>query len=433
MTMGCNCSFSAVTGTIAADPSRHVNYVTGMILGVDDYAQEFAYHAGRAKRIVREFLGYGTVLGLALSVADSGAGPRVTVGAGSAAAPSGQLICVGRDQCGEINAWLKRPEIKAELDARAGTDNALDLQVHLTLCYTDCAVEDVPIPGEPCRSEENLMAPSRRADDYCLSFALEPPLQTESRALAVTEAWLAATEAAVDAGGTDDPAQFPALLARARVQIMAALGLAPGELDPADLAPVVLTAAAFAGFEREIRKAWVTVLRPLVMAEGCASPAATADDCVLIGTLRMEVTRGVDPTWVAPAVAAITIDESQRPLVIAAMALQSPLAARLAPPPGDLAIKWYNDDSPDFEPAPAVSVIVAGHAAAMTITMPVGQGEQTHGDTVVLVHASAQPLTLKNAKRGTDDPAVLGKRGRFRLTYNGTDAWRVTAIVEEEG
>src|SRR4051794_29503973 len=103
--MGCCSSFTAADVSAApADPSRHVNFTTGMVLGVDDYRQEFVYHSARDKWAIRDLLGYGTLSGLAVEVENDGVkGPRVRVSAGSAAAPSGQLICVGRDQCGSIN------------------------------------------------------------------------------------------------------------------------------------------------------------------------------------------------------------------------------------------------------------------------------------------------------------------------------------------
>ncbi len=430
--MGCDCSsFSAMTGIAQPDPTRHVNFVTGMVLGVDDYAQEFAYHAERDKRIVREFLGYGTVSGLAVGLEDTADGPRVRVAAGSAAAPSGQLICVGRDQCGEIDAWLKRAEVKAELDARAEGANSLDLTLYLNLCYTDCPVDAVPIPGEPCRSPDNLMAPSRVADDYVLGFAFDPPLQTEARALAVMDAWLAAAEAAVDAGGENSPAKFGPLIARAKAQIVTALGIVAGPLDPADLAPVVLTKAAFPAFVLAMRKAWITMLRPLVLAQSCAAPGVPANDCLLLAELRFTATRGLVPDWAAPVIADIILDEDERPFMLSTMATQSTLAPRLAPPANSLTLAFYNDASPNFEPKWPVSVIVAAGANDMTIAMPVGDASQASGDTLILVHGNANKLALKNAKKD-GNPFVSTKRGTYRLVYNGTDSWTVFVVAEDK-
>ena len=431
MTMGCACTtFSAVTGIAQSDPSRHVNFVTGMVLGVDDYAQEFAYHAERAKRIVREFLGYGTVSGLAVGIEDTANGPRVRVSPGSAAAPSGQLICVGREQCGEIDAWLRRPEVKAELDARADGANTLDLSIYLTLCYTDCPVDAVPIPGEPCRSPDNLMAPSRVADDYVLSFAFDPPQAIETRALAVVDAWLGAVT--TKASGEGDPAKFAPLLARAKAQIIAALGIAPGPLDPADLAPVVLTAAALPAFVLAMRKAWITTLRPLVLAQSCAAAGVVANDCVLLAALRFQATRGLVPDWAAPAMAGVVLDESERPLMLSAMATQSPFAPRLAPPPNPVALAFYNDASPNFKPGWPVSAIVAAGADDMTLVMPIGGAAQARDDTLTLMHGTANKLTLRNAKAKDAGPFVSTRRGSYRLVYDGTDSWAVSVIAEDQ-
>ena len=182
--MGCCSPFNSVTGSASVDLSRHVNFTNGMVLGADDYTQEFAYHAARDRWIGREALGSGTLCGLAVEVeADGDNGPRIRVSPGSAIAPSGQLIGVGREQCGSLNTWLADKEIAAQVTAMAAglsPPTAIDLTLHLTLCYTDCAVAPVPVPGEPCRSAEELMRPSRIADDYILNFSFTPPPLAET-------------------------------------------------------------------------------------------------------------------------------------------------------------------------------------------------------------------------------------------------------------
>ena len=203
--MGCCSPFNAVTGSAVADLSRHVNYTNGMILGADDYTQEFVYHAARDQWITREALGYGTLCGLAVDVeADGDKGPRIRVSPGSAAAPSGQLICVGREQCGSLNPWLADPDIADQVRERAAgltPPNAIDLTLYLTLCYRDCAVAPVPIPGEPCRSAEELMRPSRIADDYTLNFSFTPPPMAELEALALLDGFITAIADDTDSGG----------------------------------------------------------------------------------------------------------------------------------------------------------------------------------------------------------------------------------------
>ena len=89
----------AIQGTsarpAAADLSKHVNFVPGMVLGVDDFTQEFAYLSGRDQWLARDLIGYGTVRGLNVTVdVDASKGPRVVVEPGVAVSPRGQMICV---------------------------------------------------------------------------------------------------------------------------------------------------------------------------------------------------------------------------------------------------------------------------------------------------------------------------------------------------
>src|SRR6185436_13952826 len=98
--MGC-CNEPATPLAIATpDPSEHVNYAKGMVLGVDDFTQEYAYLNGRVQWLAREAIGYGTLSGLRVFVeSDGDEGPRVHVNAGTALVPSGKLVCVPADQC----------------------------------------------------------------------------------------------------------------------------------------------------------------------------------------------------------------------------------------------------------------------------------------------------------------------------------------------
>ncbi len=44
-------SVAASAGAAALDPTKHVNYTLGMVLGVDDFTQEFAYLSHRDRRL----------------------------------------------------------------------------------------------------------------------------------------------------------------------------------------------------------------------------------------------------------------------------------------------------------------------------------------------------------------------------------------------
>src|SRR6185369_12673502 len=86
--------------------AKHVNYTLGMVLGVDDFVQEFTYHDGRRQAFARELIGYGTVVGLQVSVQSDARGPRVMVAPGVALSPRGQTIRVCAAQCAYLQDWL---------------------------------------------------------------------------------------------------------------------------------------------------------------------------------------------------------------------------------------------------------------------------------------------------------------------------------------
>src|SRR5262245_44311449 len=97
--------FSNSTGASAAepDPTKHVNYALGMVLGVDDFNQEFAYLSGRDQWMARDLIGYGTLRGLRVTTEIDAKGPRVVVDPGVAVSPRGQMICVPAAQCAYLD------------------------------------------------------------------------------------------------------------------------------------------------------------------------------------------------------------------------------------------------------------------------------------------------------------------------------------------
>src|SRR5438034_2282987 len=102
--------FAAAPSVAKPDPSKRVNYTLGMLLGVDDFNQEFAYLSGRDHWIARDAIGYGTLSGLQVSLEKTTSGPKVSVTSGTALSPRGQLIRVCPAQCALINDWVSAHE-----------------------------------------------------------------------------------------------------------------------------------------------------------------------------------------------------------------------------------------------------------------------------------------------------------------------------------
>jgi hypothetical protein len=316
------------------EPTKHVNYTLGMVLGVDDFNQEFAYLSGRDQWLARDAVGYGTLVGLRVGKeATADKGPRLNVSSGAALVPPGRLVCVKPAQCGYLNDWLAAH--KNEVRPLLGSPLATTLPLYLTLCYRDCPVDPVPIPGEPCRSESELMAPSRLADSFLLELRPTPPAQWEEDLVREFVTWMrmlafggggpyATVEQLVSAlrdSVREGPASPPGSpLASSGVHLEFGSPLASLRLDPA-LASEYFRAAF---------RVWATEIRPRVHpvcgcegACGCSSKEAPADDeCLLLARVDVPVVNVGDDEWRVDDTRTIAIDESRRPVVVSLRLLQ---------------------------------------------------------------------------------------------------------------
>ena len=194
------------------DPGKHVNYVLGMVLGVDDFTQEFAYLAGRSELSARELGGYGVLRGLRVhspAPPDAAKGPEVVVSAGTALTPEGRFVKVPLTQCAFVNEWIARN--KSVLESRGVVVPGPPLGLFVVLSYAERTTDLVPIPGEPCRTEEESMAPSRVADDFKLELRLVAPERREQEAIGAYLSWLAGKLEVVDTGAPTLPAFLAAL------------------------------------------------------------------------------------------------------------------------------------------------------------------------------------------------------------------------------
>lgn len=430
--MGCCSPFTAVATASAADPGRHVNFVPGMVLGADDYRQEFAYHSARDKWIVRDFLGYGTLSGLAVSVEDDGLnGPRVRVTAGAAAAPSGELICVGREQCGSLNAWLARDEIKEKIRLMLADPNEdhISLNLYLTLCYVDCAVAEVPIPGEPCRSDENLMAPSRIADDYSINFAFDAPPMTEVEAIPALDTFLA--QLGTDNGKTNDAAGLAEALRIAEIQLQLAVGIYPPDAaEPAagDIAPLLINPDMGIRFRTALKTLWVTKIRPRVAAQRCNAASVPANDCVLLAQLWFPIVR-TDETWsVDGDFSVVALDDSSRPVLLSAGVAQSTFGG----------VVVADSTGQGFEVLTAKGAISGKTRTAIVrsdvpiiVTVPVAS--KNFGAELSIKAGGKAEITVGTPNKTSIDgkPELkLAVRGAVSLVSDGAGTWHITGLVK---
>jgi hypothetical protein len=78
-------TFSATTCKTALDPRKHVKYTKGMVLGVEDFDQDFIYGHAHWRWVNADVLGFGTVSGLRVMIESGTEGRRVRVSKGCGA------------------------------------------------------------------------------------------------------------------------------------------------------------------------------------------------------------------------------------------------------------------------------------------------------------------------------------------------------------
>jgi hypothetical protein len=328
-------TFQAATPTLQKlDPSKRVNYTFGLVLGAEEFLQSDAYFLAKHYLENRLLHGYGTLCGLDVLVQTT---PQleVQVTPGWAINPRGQEIHVSQLMCVQVNDWLKANA--DALQAALGFMPAV-LNLCVVLCYRECKTDVVPIPGEPCRTQTDAMAPSRIADSFelmlCLDRLASPPLgsppydpmasgglclfrppELEEDAARAFGSLLSQLQ--VSSTGPFLSLQQLEELVRELVQTVGSppLGSPPLSSPPAG-PPYFVRSQDAPDFQRAAFRTWITEVRPFVAAQQGAGPCCPPPEkCVLLAELAVML----NPGWIASGV---TADDSRRPFLVPTRLLQ---------------------------------------------------------------------------------------------------------------
>jgi hypothetical protein len=301
---------SVATDRPPPDSSKHVNYTQGMVLGVDDFQQEFAYLSSRDQWLARDAIGYGTVSGLHVAF-DPLDQNSLSVSPGVAINPRGQLIRVAAQQCAKLDDWLALPAtIQRMSELGVGANGAFT--AYVVLCYRDCPTDEVPLPGELSRCDTDTMAASRIIDDFRLELTLTPPRQLEEDAVRDFVAWLRKIKIGDFDPAPGEPEAFLQAIKDAVGNMDSPPPLATGLLlrnPPADLR---IPRQLVYEWIRAALRLWVTELRPIWQTQ-CA-PDDMACECLLLAEVRINLTGGI--------VTETTLDEKRRPFLVHSRMLQ---------------------------------------------------------------------------------------------------------------
>jgi len=318
------------------DPQKRVNYTFGMVLGVDEFNQEATYLIGKDHSQYRLAHGYGTICGLALSITPS-PDLEVQVSIGVAINPRGQEIHVRQLMCARLNDWLTTNQ--STLQALYGNP-PFSLSLCVVLGYRSCPTDTVPVPGQPCRTQQDSMAASRIADSFQLKLCInsEPPTSSPSSPSSAPNAVTLAGLCYAPAQPEEDAIRrLGQLLQRIRIgdlpssitvtdllSLVRQLGTEPGLLGspslaspPYDNSPIDISTSDARDFLRSALLVWVTEVRPTLMEKANGCNCSTPDeDSVLLADLGFTVGGG----W--QVVGAVNIDQSRRPYLLESRVLQ---------------------------------------------------------------------------------------------------------------
>lgn len=320
------------------DPVKHVKFTYGMVLGVDEFAQEFGYLSSRDQWMARDLIGYGTVSGLSLTIdVDAKGGPRIVVSPGVAVTPRGELVRVALAQCASLNEWLSTSEQVKHLQQRPAplsppTDR---VDVYVTLCYRECATDKVPIPGEPCRREDDTMAPSRVMDDFRLELRWDPPAQPDEAAIRDFVDWLARIPI-VDGPSSVTLEAFVGEIRKAAFLIGSPPASPPDFMYGTPPAILRIARNDVCRYLRAAYRVWVTELRPKwdaswwgAQARCCdgrpSTPPTTPEECLLLARLDVPLVRksiALGSGWEVSSSVGVRIDEEARPFLVPLRMLQ---------------------------------------------------------------------------------------------------------------
>ena len=308
------------------DPSKRVNYIHGLVLGVDEFKQEELYLLEKDKLHNRSLHGYGTVCGLKVEQNTSATGLEIQVHPGMAVSPSGQVIQVPRTQCAALDQWLASHG--EEIAEHIGSPAQGSISLYLMLCYRECKTDIVPIPTGPCQSLEESTAPSRIADDFSLSFEFDPPsdIHFQSSIKDLTDLLL---NIPVEVDGAMSLDEIKNLV---RGLIPGTPLSSPPEMMPSSpplSSPPLSDAIAPENVEDFFNAAflvWVTEVKPCLLTASNSAiltvPGDPSDKCVFLAQINFDVMTADGITRIDP-LGELAIDESFRQYLLNTQAMQN--------------------------------------------------------------------------------------------------------------
>ncbi len=403
-------------------PFYALRYHFGMLLGVDDFETEQAYHRAKMRLHNAWLHGEGVIWGLGVRFDQPAGEVRVTPGLALDAA--GHELHLEADACVNLGQWFDKHRDDPGFTI-SGTASEPVFDAHVVVRFKACLTQQVPALLEPCDNAGTGTAYSRVFET--VELLLRPNLAPER----VFPYHRLRLMFGLDAPRKKDNSNDPTDTDKAVLDELAAIPSLPGEQQ---------TAATLAAFRRFAALDEID-LKPAVSEDGARTllfPGPDDAPVVLANLAGLKLKRAGN-SW---TLVAGTVDNAVRPSHVATSALQELLAAprlanaRTAVGPrvnpatvaindNEIALQLDQSLHPASVKAAAFSVTVFDNTAGWkTFAVNDPPALSADGKTVTL-KISAPPLAkglTRVIARGTGTAPLLGKDSRLPLAGALTDA-----------
>ena len=223
-----SCFDSAEEGNelLPLNPYYSLSYHFGMLLGVDDFETEQAYHRGKMRLHNAWLHRQGVVWGLDVRLDEARGEVRVLPGLALDAA--GHELHLEADACVNVGEWFKAHRDDPDLEIRDIEGGGKSFHAHVLIRFKACLTRQVPALGETCNggggggtaysrvfeTVELLLRPGLAPavvypyHRLRLLFALEPPVEEEGAIVAGDQEVIDARAAILALPPVDQPAAY---------------------------------------------------------------------------------------------------------------------------------------------------------------------------------------------------------------------------------
>jgi hypothetical protein len=164
-----------------ANPFVALRYHFGMLLGVEDFETEQAYHRGKNRLHNAWLHGEGVVWGLEVGspLMEGGVREELEVRPGLALDAAGNELHLHAPYCLDLSDWYERKKEERRLDASGEVEQedgtiAVKVEAHVAARFRVCLMRPVPALMEPCDGTGGDTAYSRAQET--IDLRLEPTL-----------------------------------------------------------------------------------------------------------------------------------------------------------------------------------------------------------------------------------------------------------------